>query len=208
LDRFVSIALAGCLFTMLSFFSTTGHAENVMLVGWDGAGLRHVQPMLANGELPNLSALLASGGHMVPLELLARTQTIPSWTQVFTGLTYDQTGVLGNNPKVLGGRMSTATIDGVLMPGLNFWLMVIPYNDTIIPAIQQQGYRIGWFVSKAYLGNSKKQSPLALIGQNAERSIVSDEGARYSRGPLSKSTRRGNRNVRNFQPAFFCLRTP
>lgn len=148
-------------------------AGNVILIGWDAAGLRHVQPMLNNGELPNLSAFLQSGGHMVPLELIARTCTIPTWTEVFTGLTYDQTGVLGNNPNGSnGGQLSTVTTSGVLKPGFNFWIRVIPFNETIIPAIQQQGYRIGWFVSKNYLGNKMKQTPLAFIGQNADAFLM------------------------------------
>ncbi len=159
----------------LASLATPSDAGNVIVVGWDAAGLRHVQPMLSRGELPNLAAFLQSGGHMVPLELIARTSTIASWTEVFTGLTYDQTGVLGNNKNgKSGGQLSNKTTQGVLLPGFNFWIRVIPFNDTIIPAIQQQGYRVGWFVSKIYLDNDKNHTPLAFIAKNAAAFLLKD----------------------------------
>lgn len=167
---YVVLAVA---FAIIAGLPAPSNAGNVIVIGWDSAGLHYVQPLLDNGALPNLSAFLQSGGHIVPLELIARTSTISTWTQVFTGLTYDQTGALGNDRKgSAGGQLSTHTVNGVLDLGLDFWLRVIPFNDTIIPAIQQQGYRIGWFVSKDYLSGNKNKTPLALIGRNATTLVV------------------------------------
>lgn len=79
---------------------TVADAEAVpslLLIGWDGAGLRTVKMLLDQGKLPNLKNFLENeGGRLVPLETMGLTVTLPNRTTFWTGLTYDQSGVIGN----------------------------------------------------------------------------------------------------------------
>ena len=71
---------------------------NLIIMGWDGAGLRNVKLLMEQEKLPNLKRLIQrqEGIALIPTPLHGRTCTVPMWTEFFTGLTWDQTGVLGN----------------------------------------------------------------------------------------------------------------
>jgi predicted AlkP superfamily phosphohydrolase/phosphomutase len=135
-------------------------------MGWDGAGWNNVGPMLEAGLLPNLQALIAEGAHVLPIELIGRTNTLTTWTQVFTGLTYDQTGVTGNHHG--RNRISPRSPERPF-PELNHWIRQVPYDWTLPSLIQhKRGVRIGWITSKPYLGADRSVSPLAGIAENAD----------------------------------------
>lgn len=153
-------------------------AENLFIMGWDAAGLNNVKVMLEEGKLPNLAGLLNNGAHMVPLEVITNTLTQSNWTQVFTGLTYDQTGVLGNGDffKMYGGSFKTDYNDAnYVFTGLDFYLRPVPFEHTIVKAIKDKSIRIGWF-------SAKQLGCLKTIPANAESSYVamaSTKGDKY-----------------------------
>jgi predicted AlkP superfamily pyrophosphatase or phosphodiesterase len=142
--------------------------ENLIMMGWDGAGLNNVNVMLKEGKLPNLAALLNNGAHLVPLEVIANTVTQSSWTQAFTGLTYDQTGVLGNGNFAIryGEKFSTEFSKGAqVFNGLNFYIRRVPFEHTIVKAIKEKDIKIGWF-------SAKQLGALDDIRYNADKSQI------------------------------------
>lgn len=167
---------------ILLMMSSSASAENLFVMGWDGAGLRNVQKLMEEGKLPSLSEFLKTGGCLTPLEVTTETATVPSWTQVFTGLTYDQTGVLGNkqyNKQLVTAKYRKA--DHVYW-GLNFYIDAIPYEHTIVAAIQAKEYKIGWFASKMHLSKDHSYSPFACIANHADEYLLAPaatEGAAY-----------------------------
>ncbi len=150
--------------------TTPSFAENLMIMGWDGAGLNNVIPLLHEDKLPNLQKLIDISC-IVPIEIIGRTNTVCSWTQVFTGLTYDQTGVAGN---VNFSRFSSDDIKKYwknvgIYPNFNFWLRGVPYNHTVYYEAQNQGYKTAWITSKSdFLGRSIDNSPLFEIPIHAD----------------------------------------
>jgi predicted AlkP superfamily pyrophosphatase or phosphodiesterase len=122
-------------------------AKSLIIVGWDGAGYNNVIPMLNDGSLPNLSRLLLRG-MFSKYEPVSRTETIPQWTAMFTGLDPSQSGVRSNK-------------EFISAP------FGLPYNKTIMKRLQEQGIKVGWFVSKPdyYLWNL---SPLRSVVARAD----------------------------------------
>ena len=144
--------------------------ENLVIFGWDGTGLGNVQRLLEEGRLPNLQGFVEGGATLAPLELIARPNTMAGWTQIFTGLTYDQSGVLGNEyvGDVPAPVDTSFDAKNGVFPGLNFWIRPVPYRQTILSSLQVRGYGIGWFVSKGYLGMNRDKSTLAEVAWNAD----------------------------------------
>jgi predicted AlkP superfamily phosphohydrolase/phosphomutase len=169
--------LRNLILIALVFFTITvaspSRAENLVIIGWDGAGMNDLKQLLAQNQLPNLAKFLQTGGgHLVPLELIAKTNTMASWSQAFTGLTYDQTGVLGNY--YFRGIVNTTYNNNTHTFGMDFWIRPIPYEQTIIQPIQNLGHKIGWFVSKGFLWTGTQTSALANIALTANDSLMQD----------------------------------
>ena len=123
------------------------------------------------GRLPNLKSILEAKGSLVKLETIGRTGTLCSYTHVFTGLMYEQTGVIGNyniETHYKGVLEKDYNEKTRTFEGLNFFLRPIPYSHTIIQAIKDQGNKIGWFVSSGMLGKDPLKSALSEIGKNAD----------------------------------------
>ena len=123
-------------------------AENLIIVSWDGAGSNNVKPMLANGDLPNLEALITAGAVYVPVKSFGKTVTGNQWPQWMTGLQSDQSGVSGNLsvPSVA----LTPTYDAVndVWNGIGaYWAANVPYEDTFLDDLDAS-YFVGVFVSK------------------------------------------------------------
>ncbi len=144
-------------------------AENMIVMGWDGAGYNNVERLLNEGKLPNLQNFLNSGGMMIPrIEFAHYTSTVPYWAEIFTGLGFDQTGVMGNDKYISPNPIVLTFYEGVGYSGLFKWLNLIRYEDTILYDIQLKGYKIGWFVSKKNLNNSKDYSAFRNIALMAD----------------------------------------
>ena len=138
--------------------------KSLLVIGWDGAGLINVNKLLQEDRLPFLKHFVNHGGALVPLELLGFTNTATSWAHVFTGLTYDQTSIMGNwrhdakmntiihpidtSPYCPQFKSSTR-----VFAHLSSWIEAIPFEHTILKPIQERTYKTGWFVSKRLLGD-------------------------------------------------------
>jgi len=135
--------------------------ESMFILGWDGAGLNNVLPMLKKGQLPNLQRFMdARGGYRCPLQLVGYTLTVTSWSQVFTGLTHDQTSMVGNFKHDLTTGMVIQRVPKPFKPeykpakrifrGNSVWYEEIPFEHSILKPIKQLGYRVGTFASKGF----------------------------------------------------------
>jgi predicted AlkP superfamily pyrophosphatase or phosphodiesterase len=154
----------------LFFFNTlSASAKSLIVMGWDGAGLKNVGPMLARGELPNLQSIINNGGYLIPLEVTERTVTIPGWTEIFTGRAPDQTGVYGNKKLPLTITGTTIKNNGTF----GFWIKSFPYEWTVPSMLKAGGMKIGWVVSKEFLGSSDQKCPFSGIAKNADMYLLS-----------------------------------
>ncbi|MFQ6058697.1 MAG: alkaline phosphatase family protein, partial [Anaerolineae bacterium] len=66
--------------------------EKVLIVGWDGATWAYIDPLLDQGELPNLAALLSEGARAT-LRSTIPPYTNIAWPCLVTGLSPAKTGV-------------------------------------------------------------------------------------------------------------------
>src|SRR5204863_4962601 len=66
--------------------------SRVLLIGWDGADWRILDPLLERGLLPNLAALIARGGRGV-LRSTLPTHSWAAWPSFLTGVDPDDHGV-------------------------------------------------------------------------------------------------------------------
>jgi hypothetical protein len=140
-----SIRKIFCVAFLLILLCPTAQAESLFIMGWDGAGMNNVVPLLEEGKLPNLKSIIDNGGCLTHVENISCTYTTPNWTEAFTGLTYDQSKAKNNDT----------------------W-KVVPYENTIVKAVQDKGHRIGWFVSKVRLDSNTHESSLANIALRAD----------------------------------------
>ncbi len=160
-------------------YGSGGPPRNLFIMGWDGAGLNNVRPMLENGSLVSLRRFInREGGKLCPLETLSKTNTVTGWTQYFTGLTYDQSGIIGNDRYGLSGLLTPEEIIDSRAPEsgvyrkFNFWVTQLPYEQFFVRHLQDAGFKIGWVVSKHYLGRDKrnetKNSPFKHVVENVD----------------------------------------
>jgi len=75
-------------------FSDPLGPRRVLLVGWDGACWELLDPLLAAGRLPNLSALIEEG-FRAPLQSTVPPVTPPAWSAMALGLGPGRSGILG-----------------------------------------------------------------------------------------------------------------
>jgi len=66
--------------------------SNVLLIGWDGADWRILDPLLERGVLPNLAALIERGGR-TDLTSTLPTHSWTAWPSFLTGVDPDWHGV-------------------------------------------------------------------------------------------------------------------
>jgi predicted AlkP superfamily phosphohydrolase/phosphomutase len=78
--------------------------SRVLVIGWDGADWRILDPMLERGELPNLAALIERGGRAV-LRSTLPTHSWSAWPSFLTGVDPAGHGVFDIlEPREAGGR--------------------------------------------------------------------------------------------------------
>src|SRR5207249_10390156 len=78
------------------------HVSRVLVIGWDGADWRILDPMLERGALPNLAALISRGGRAV-LKSTLPTHSWSAWPSFLTGVDPADHGVYD----ILEGRGGT-----------------------------------------------------------------------------------------------------
>jgi tetratricopeptide (TPR) repeat protein len=85
-------------------------SSKVLLIGWDAADWKFINPLLDAGHMPNL-ARLVEGGVIGNLASLKPCLSPILWTSIATGKTADQHGILGFVEPGPGGtvRLSTST---------------------------------------------------------------------------------------------------
>lgn len=84
--------------------------KKVLLIGWDAADWKFINPLLDDGQLPNLSRLVDSGV-IANLASLKPTLSPILWTSIATGKSADKHGILGFvEPSAEGGlQLSSST---------------------------------------------------------------------------------------------------
>lgn len=70
---------------------STNH--KVIIVGWDGATFDIIQPLIEQGRLPNVAAIMQSGV-WAPLKSTIPPLTPAAWTSIFTGVNPGKHGIL------------------------------------------------------------------------------------------------------------------
>ena len=83
-------------------------APRLLVVGWDGASFRYLDPLLAAGKLPHLAALLARGVR-APLESTRIPISSAAWTTATTGRGPGEHGIYGFHEPVEGSYALTLT---------------------------------------------------------------------------------------------------
>jgi predicted AlkP superfamily phosphohydrolase/phosphomutase/tetratricopeptide (TPR) repeat protein len=86
-------------------------AKRVLLIGWDAADWKVINPLLDAGKLPNLSRLV-DGGVIGNIATLQPCLSPILWTSIATGKTADKHGITGfvePNPEAEGLRLASST---------------------------------------------------------------------------------------------------
>jgi arylsulfatase A-like enzyme len=172
------VRLAGSVM-LLPLINTESEAEscipdperavrNLVIVGWDGAGLDNVRPMLEANLLPNLKAFIDKGAVFIPLNVTERTVTQVSWAAIFTGLGGEYHGVFGNwhhnNPEKIDIDQLDLYTDERGMKNVQFWISQIRNRWTIFHRIQGIGYATCAVTSKpGMLGADTSKAALATV---------------------------------------------
>lgn len=87
------VALAAGAFVYLELVRPAQAGRRLLVVGWDGATFRMIDPMLREGRLPHLAQLI-DRGCTARLESIAPPNDAGAWVSAFTGQTPGRTGVL------------------------------------------------------------------------------------------------------------------
>lgn len=138
---------------------------SLIIVGWDGAGLNNLNPLLKEGRLPVLNQLLGNGYYLYELQNITATCTHPTWTMFFTGMTYDQTGATGNPRLKTPGdfvhykkMMRYRDPLSLTLDEFGVWIEPLPPH-WFFPAQLKlaYGFKIGWFICKDFIGAAQNE---------------------------------------------------
>lgn len=97
--KWLWLALPLLSLPLLLVFFTRSSAEppfSTLIIGWDGSHRARVEKLLAEGRLPNLQELIATGTYIEARVGEARSDTKAGWAQIFTGYGANITGVRSN----------------------------------------------------------------------------------------------------------------
>jgi predicted AlkP superfamily phosphohydrolase/phosphomutase len=108
-NAFLALLLAGMASCGTEEAARAPAAARLLVIGWDGASFRAIDPLLAAGELPHLAGLIARGSRarlrstIVPISSAA-------WTAATTGKGPGETGVFGfHEPKPRSYELTLAS---------------------------------------------------------------------------------------------------
>lgn len=161
----------------INYSTYSSDYPNLIIMGWDGAGLRNIKLLLDQDRLPNLKRLIENeeGIILIPTPLHGRTMTVPMWTEFFTGLTWDQTGAFGNEKLTRSQsllKLKKYDEKHHSYRGVLFWAMELPSDWCIINDLKNLGYSLGWFTSKRNMSSDCNYSPLCHCAKSADINLT------------------------------------
>jgi predicted AlkP superfamily phosphohydrolase/phosphomutase len=147
--------------------------ERVLILGWDGATWKYIDPLLNRGELPHLNQLLAGGGRAT-LRSTIPPYTNVTWPSMLTGLRPAKTGIYDGIRRRPGSYDQVPT-NLLSYRGTPMWQWVNRYGKragfinvpTTYPAHPLDGYMISGFDSPR--GASDVVYPSDLLDRWAEK---------------------------------------
>lgn len=101
----------------------------VVLIGVDGATFDLIRPWMANGDLPNFSAVADDGVKGV-LESVVPTQSVPAWPSFNSGKNPGKHGLFAFNEDI---KQNRELVDSTSLPSHRFWDILA--RDGIIPGV-------------------------------------------------------------------------
>ncbi|HRD67505.1 MAG TPA: alkaline phosphatase family protein [Candidatus Competibacter sp.] len=173
----IIIIIASILMLSMVYPISASDYPNLIIMGWDGAGLHDVKLLIEQDRLPNLKRLIQQqeGITLIPTPLHGRTRTVPMWTEFFTGLTWDQTGSFGNEKLVSHKslvELKKFDAENHVYSGVDFWVMEFPSEWCFVSDFKKLGYTIGWFTSKKLVSNDCNYSPLCHCAELADTNLI------------------------------------
>jgi predicted AlkP superfamily phosphohydrolase/phosphomutase len=97
-------------------------SPRVLVIGWDGADWRLLRPLMAQGHLPNLAALVARASHGELLSTLPPV-TAAAWSSFITGRPPSHHGLLSWQLP-LDGRLERAWVSASALHGPTLWQLL------------------------------------------------------------------------------------
>ena len=97
-------------------------APRVLVIGWDGADWRLLQPLMAQGRLPNLVTLLVRAAHGVLLSTVPPV-TGPAWSSFITGCWPARHGLLSWQLP-LNERLERPWVNASALHGPSLWQLL------------------------------------------------------------------------------------
>lgn len=141
--------------------------ESIVVVGVDGVSKSTVELLLQQRRLPGFQKLMdRPDGKFGPLFIEGFTLTVPSWTEFFTGLSLDQTGVIGNNNLRIAQNIPEEDFPkwdprAKVYRGISYWVEQIPVSWTLMNLFQKNGHKVFFNSSKYYLSGNEDLCPFA-----------------------------------------------
>lgn len=103
---------------------------DTVVLGLDGASWDVLDPLVDAGELPNISALLASG-RAGPLESTVPPVTAPAWLSMATGRNPGKTGVFAFSRRDASDDYEFAPVDATDFQGWSIWDHIAATNASV-----------------------------------------------------------------------------
>ncbi len=137
-----SFALYAILFGVSSYLSQANQdidSPSLIIIGLDGATWDIIDPLMAEGKLPNLQKL-SNNGIRSPLESIEPMRSPSLWTSICTGVSVEShgiTGFLSTKADLKSQRIWEICAEHGLRVGLYSWLLSWPpayYCDFVIPS--------------------------------------------------------------------------
>jgi predicted AlkP superfamily phosphohydrolase/phosphomutase len=100
--------------------------DKILLIGWYGASWNYIEPLLEEGNLPNIKSLLDIGTRSV-LRSTIPPYTNIAWPSLVTGRRPDKTGVFDGTKSIINSYQSIPT-NLVGFRGIPIWKWLNNYG--------------------------------------------------------------------------------